>query len=614
MHTSRRDMLAGAVAFGAFSAIPGSVWAQPATHPGLGALLDAFADEIIQNSPETATGLGLDKGARARLKSRLTDRSLAAVAADRAACQSRLRRLAAIDRASLSGADAIRYDAVQYAFQLGADGGGFGYGENGFGAAMGEAATPYVVSQQGGSYSSVPEFLNSQHKIENAADCETYLARMHAFARQLDQETARITHDAAAGVIAPDFISDNALGQLTAMRAQAAGETGLVRSLTRRAVAAHLTTNYGPRATQIVEREIYPALDRQIAALRAARAHAGHDAGVWRLPRGEEYYAWQLKVGTSTTLTADEIHNMGLEQGRAIDARMDAILKAHGMSEGSVGARMTALTHDARFVKPNTDAGRAEVIAYCEGRIAAIRALLPRVSHMQLRAPVEVHRVPPDIQDGAGLGYMNFGALDGSRPAIYYINLKDTGNWPLFALPTLTAHETIPGHAWQGAYLAEHHDEVPLMSSLMGFNAFVEGWALYSEQLVDELGFYDDDPFGRLGYLQALRFRAARLVVDTGLHAKRWSREQAIQSLVDQTGRAQAAATSEIDRYCSTPGQACGYKVGHTELVRLREKAFNALGAGFDVRDFDDIVVQTGGVPLTVLEKAIDAYIASKLT
>jgi uncharacterized protein (DUF885 family) len=204
---------------------------------------------------------------------------------------------------------------------------------------------------------------------------------------------------------------------------------------------------------------------------------------------------------------------------------------------------------------------------------------------------------------------MNFGSLDGSRPAIYYINLKDTGVWPTFALPTLTAHEAIPGHAWQGAYLAEHHDEVPLICSLMGFNAFVEGWALYAEQLVDELGYYDEDPFGRLGYLQALRFRAARLVVDTGLHAKRWTREQAIQSLVDQTGRSEGAARSEIDRYISGPGQACGYKVGHTEIVRLREKAFSALGARFDVRDFDDAIVQTGGVPLTVLETAIDMYV-----
>ncbi|HWA01308.1 MAG TPA: DUF885 family protein [Caulobacterales bacterium] len=613
MNISRRGMLAAA-AYSVFSAPHGAAWAQTGGHAGLAALLDAFAAEMLRGSPETATSLGLDNGPRARLKSQLSDRSLAAAAGDRAACQARLRRLAAIDRASLTGMDAIRYDAVAYALQLGVDGGAFGYGDNSFESAMEESATPYVVSQQTGVYALVPEFLNSQHKIENRADCEAYLARMSAFARQLDQETARVAHDAAMNVMAPDFLLDTTLEQMTAMRNADASQSGIVQSLASRAAEAGVAGDYAARAARIVDREIYPALDRQIAAVRAARARAPHEAGVWRLPRGEEYYAWQLRVGTSTTLSADDIHNMGLEQGRAIDARMDAILKAHGMSEGSVGARMTALASDPRFVKPNTDAGRAEVIAYLEGRIAAIRTLMPRISHMNLRAPVEVRRVPPDIQEGASLGYMNFGALDGSRPAIYYINLKDTGIWPLFALPTLTAHETIPGHAWQGAYLAEHREEAPLMSSLMGFNAFVEGWALYAEQLVDELGFYDDDPFGRLGHLQALRFRAARLVVDTGMHAKRWSREQAIRSLVDQTGRSEAAAQSEIDRYVSTPGQACGYKVGHTEIVRLRKKAFDALGAGFDVRDFNDMIVQTGGIPLTVLEKAIDDYIASKLT
>jgi uncharacterized protein (DUF885 family) len=414
------------------------------------------------------------------------------------------------------------------------------------------------------------------------------------------------------GVIAPDFILDTTLTQARAFLATPAGETGMVHSLATRAAGKHIDGDWTARAERIVTSRIYPAVERQIAALNEAADHAGHDAGVWKLPHGDDYYSWLLRVGTSTNLTADEIHNMGLEQGRAIDARMDEILRRQGLTHGSVGERMSAATHDRRFLKPNTDAGRAEIISYLEGRIAAVRPLLPRVSHMQLRAPVEVHRVPVNIQDGAGLGYMNFAALDGSRPAIYYINLKDTALWPIWTLPTLTAHETIPGHAWQGAYLAEHHNEIPLIMSLMGFNAFVEGWALYAEQLVDELGYYDGDPWGRLGYLQAQRFRAARLVVDTGLHAKQWSREKAIQSLIDQTGRAAGAAQSEIDRYTSTPGQACGYKVGHTEILRLREHARTELGAAFDLRDFNDTIVQTGGIPLTVLADAINGYIVSK--
>jgi len=229
-----------------------------------------------------------------------------------------------------------------------------------------------------------------------------------------------------------------------------------------------------------------------------------------------------------------------------------------------------------------------------------------------LNAPVLIKRVPPDIQDGAPQGYMNPGAIDGSRPSTYYINLKTTSYWPRFSLPTLTYHETIPGHAWQGAYLTET-GKLPLIRVyLSGFNAYVEGWALYAEQLAGELGLYAGDPFGELGYLQAQQFRACRLVADTGLHAMRWTRQQTIDWFVQNTGRPRASMQSEVDRYCATPGQACGYKIGHTEINRLRDKAKAALGAKFDLRDFNDTVIETGAVPMTVLASAMDAHVAAR--
>jgi uncharacterized protein (DUF885 family) len=271
---------------------------------------------------------------------------------------------------------------------------------------------------------------------------------------------------------------------------------------------------------------------------------------------------------------------------------------------------MGALTKDPKFLYPNTDAGKKELLAYLNGRIEAIRPFIPKFSKLGLKAPVEVKPVPKEIEAGAALGYMNFAALDGSRPAIYYVNLMDTGNWPRYTLASLTMHEALPGHAWQGAYLAERNSEIHTISSLTGFGAFTEGWALYAEQLADEVGLYKDDPFGRLGYLQAIRFRCARLVVDTGLHDKRWSREQAITWMVGATGRSTGAITSEVDRYCASPGQACAYKTGHNEIVRLREKAKAALGPKFDLRDYNDAVVMTGGTPLAVLETVIDRYIA----
>ena len=355
---------------------------------------------------------------------------------------------------------------------------------------------------------------------------------------------------------------------------------------------------------------VYPALDRQIAAFTAATANAPMTAGVQRLPDGDAYYRWALRLGTTTTQTPEEVHRIGLAQNEQIKARMDALLKAQGMTTGTVGERVTALNKDPKFLFPNTDEGRAQLIAYLNGKIAAIRPLMPKISKLGLRADVTVKRVPPDIQDGAALGYMNPAALDGSRPAIYYVNLKTTNLWPKYQLATLTAHEGIPGHTWQLGYLAEHHAEIPTITSLMGFNAFVEGWALYAEQLVDESGLYDDDPFSRLGYLQAQQFRACRLVADTGLHAMGWSRDKTVDFLSTESGKGKDAMTSETDRYCASPGQACGYKTGHNEIVRLRDKTKAALGPKFDLADFDDVVVKTGGVPLELLPGVVDAYIA----
>jgi uncharacterized protein (DUF885 family) len=279
------------------------------------------------------------------------------------------------------------------------------------------------------------------------------------------------------------------------------------------------------------------------------------------------------------------------------------------LTKGTVGERMTALSRDPRFVYPDNDAGRAQIIAYLSDRIAAVRLKLPELFNLKLKAPVIIKRVPADIQDGAPLGYMNPGAIDGSRPSTYYINLKTTTNWPRFSLPTLTYHETIPGHAWQGAYLTET-GKLPLIRIILsGFNAYVEGWALYAEQLADELGMYAEDPVGELGYLQAQQFRACRLVADTGLHAMRWTRTQTIDWLVTNGGKPRASMQSEVDRYCGTPGQACGYKIGHTEINRLRAKAKAELGAKFDLRDFNDTVVKAGAVPMTVLASVMDGHV-----
>ncbi|UAJ09338.1 DUF885 domain-containing protein [Glacieibacterium megasporae] len=608
----RRTMLLAGGATVAAAALPQAAWAAVAGDAGdkLARELDVFADEILALAPEMATGLGVDNGARIALKSELSDISPAANARWAAQAVAMKRRLGAIDRSRLDEAAKIRLDTVMYSSERAIDGTKFAYGGGAKSGFLG-GAQPYAISQQDGALSSVPEFLDSQHIVKTRADAEAYLARVSAFAKQLDGETDKIARNAAIGVIPPSFVASNVIGQQRGFRATPAASQRLVASLATRAKAAGIDGDWAGRCTAIVEREVYPALDRQIAAFAKSTAHAPDVGSIQRLPDGDAFYRYALRLGTTTELSPAEIHRTGLEQNKMLQSRMDSILKSQGMTQGSVGARVAALNTDPRFAFPDNAEGRAAIIAYCNERLAKIRKLLPEMSNLGLRADVMVKQVPADIQDGAALGYMNPAALDGSRPAIYYINLKSTALWPKYQLSTLTAHEGVPGHGFQFAYLAEAKVKPPLITSLTGFNAFVEGWALYAEQLVDELGLYADDPFGQLGYLQAQQFRACRLVVDTGLHSMRWTREQAVVFLTSETGKGKQAMTSEVDRYCVAPGQACGYKIGHNEILRLRAKAKAALGPKFTLAGFDDAVVMTGGVPLTVLATAIDSYIAA---
>jgi uncharacterized protein (DUF885 family) len=621
----RRDMLFMALSAAATYAVPGLARAQdkvsaalealPAPtgatsgDPRLARLLADFAEEVLVLVPTSATYLGLDTGARTALKSQLPEISRADDARWAAQAQSMRKRLDTLDTATLGANDRIRYDTLRYAVDASSEGTRFSYG----GAASGffGGTAPFPVTQQDGSILTVPEFLDSQHSIANAADAEAYLARVQALARLLDQETARIADQDAHGIRPSNFITRAALAQLAGIRNKAATDQRLVTSLTTRTQALGIAGDWQARAIKLVDSAVYPALERQIAALNRATARATDVAGVHRLPDGAAYYEWALKLGTTSTRSAAEVHAIGLEQNRLIQSRMDAILKLQGISQGTVGQRMQALAKDPARLFADDESGRTQLIAFCNERLDAIRTLMPQISHLQQKAPLVIKRVPVDIENGAALGYMNSASLDGGRPAIYYINLKSTGLWPRYELSSLTAHEGIPGHGWQGAYLAEHQSEVPLIASMLGFNAFVEGWALYAEQLVDEFGLYANDPFSQLGYLQGQQFRACRLVVDTGIHAMKWSRKKAIGFLAANTGRSLDALTSEIDRYCVAPGQACGYKVGHNEILRQRDRAKAALGTRFDLAGFNDAVVSTGGVPLSVLPAVIDRFIAA---
>ena len=408
------------------------------------------------------------------------------------------------------------------------------------------------------------------------------------------------------------IILDKALAQTRTLRGEPAGASGLVQSLVRRTREKGIAGDWATAAAAVVEGRLYPALDRQVAVLTELRRGAGTAAGVNRLPDGEAFYANALRFHTSTSLTPEQAHQIGLTQVAELGAEADPLLRAEGLTQGSVGARLTALGEQERFLYPNTDAGRQQLLADLNRQMEAVKARTPEVFATVPRSPMEVKRVPPAIELGAPRGYAQGPSLDGSRPGAYYINLQDTRIWPRWALPTLTYHESVPGHLWQGSLVIEN-ESIPLLQRNIGIPAYGEGWGLYAEQLADEIGMYRGFPAGRIGMLQSFLYRAARIVVDTGLHAKGWSRDQAIRYFAENVGLNPIAAESEIDRYIVWPGQAASYKLGHNEFVRLREQARARLGGRFDLKSFHDAVLLNGDMPLEVLGTVVAEWTERRL-
>lgn len=571
------------------------------------ALLGSIADNLLTHSPEGATSLGIDTGARAAMRGKLADRSASGQKAIADTLAADLKRVRAFDKTGLDHSTRTSLAVVESAYGVALDGFALPYGDVAVG---GWRNTPYVVIQNVGAYLDIPRFLDSDHPIRNSADAEAYLARLTAYAAILDGETGRLKDAAGKGLFAPAFLIEKAIKQMEQSLAGARQGGGLAESITRRTKALGIAGNWSDRATQISRDLVAPALERQLAELKAQLPKANMDAGMWARPRGDEFYAWALRASTTTRMTPEEVHQMGLDELRTLHGRMDPILKSLGYTQGSVGERMNALAKDPRFKFSEGDAGRAEIMAFIQEWLGKIRAEMPRAFRTLVRGNLEVKRLPPEEEPGAPGAYGGAGSIDGSIPGKFWINLRTTDLHSKYSLPDLTFHEAIPGHVWQGEYA----NQMPLIRTMLAFNAYSEGWALYAEQLADELGLYDDYQVGRLGYLQSLAFRACRLVVDTGLHAKRWTREQGVKFFVEENGSNALEVASEVDRYCSWPGQACGYKVGHSEIVRQRGLAQAALGSRYDLRDFNDTVVRGGNVPLDVLAKNVAEYVAGAKT
>ena len=603
---NRRSLLSTAAVASASVALPSLAAAAPGSAADLDRMFETFFDEDLRERPEGATQLGLDKGSNADLKFKLSDESRAGQAAARALTRSQLDRLKAFDPSGLSPTDRLNYDTVLYTRQAAVETERFDFGGSAF------SRSPYVVSQLTGAYQAVPDFLDTKHKIETKDDADAYLSRLSAFAGQLDANTAQMKHDYGLGVIAPDFMLDLTLDQLAKTRLPA-DSTILVTSIARRAAAKGLGDGYGRDAAKIYNEKVAPALDRQIEEARRQRAAATHDAGIWRFKDGPAFYEAALHNTTTTRYSPEEVHKIGLDQAREISARLETLLQAQGMTQGTVAARIAALYKDPKQIYPNTDEGKLAQIAYCNQRLAEIRPKLPHGVRTPARSQVSVRGAAGAGADRSrrSLGLLSGTAsLDGSRPGIVYFNLHDSAEWPKFCLSSTVFHEGLPGHQLEGG-LALSNNNLPRLRKTIGFSGYAEGWALYAEQLADEIGMYDEDPLGRIGYLKFQLFRANRCVVDTGIHHFKWSREQAIARFVDSEGEAPGFAAREVERYCSTPGQACSYKLGHTVIVNLRNQAKAELGPKFDIKAFHEAVLSCGRVPLDILQQAGARWIAS---
>ena len=606
---TRRQALAGlgattALTLGGCTLTPRPDGIAQARVIGAERLLEVVAYNLLEHEPERATGLGVDTGRYAHLRGKIEDQSPGGQQALAATLKQDLERVRAYSREGLDSTTVTNLDVVQSAYELATDGLALPYGDTPVGSWR---TAPYVVIQNVGEYLAMPRFMQSTHQVANGDDADAYIERLEAFPASLDGELARIQSASAMGVVPPDFLLDKAIRQMEQTLASAGKGELFADDLRAKLTAKGMPESHANRALTLETGPIAEALSRQLEELKAERRVATSAPGISARPRGEEFYAWALRSSTTTRLSPDEVHRQGLEELEALHARMDPILRKIGYTDGSVGARMTALSEDPRYKFAEGDAGRAQTMEFIAERIDWIKAQMPRAFNTLVDPNLEVVRIPPAEEVGAPGAYGGAGSKDGKIPGRFWINLRSTDLHRKYDLADLTYHETIPGHVWEG----EYSNRLPLIRSILAFNPFSEGWALYGEQLADELGAYEGFEVGQLGYLQSLAFRACRMVVDTGLHAKGWSREQANRFFVERNGPKPDEVQSEVDRHCSWPGQATGYKLGHSRIVAQRARAQAELGSAYDLKAFNDAVVLGGNVPMDVLAKNVGRYIAA---
>ena len=511
-----------------------------------------------------------------------------------------LATLRSYDRGSLSPAHQLSYDVLEWFLQDLVEGQHWLFHD-------------YPVNQLFGVQSSTPDFMVQIHPIGDQRDVRNYISRLTAFDRKFAQLLQGLRLRQSKGIVPPKFVIERVLVEMRAFIAVPPRENILYTNLRAKmaglpAVPASARASLLADAQAAIEHSVYPAYGRLIDFFADLQPQVTENYGVWKLPDGNRFYDHLIRSHTTTSLDAEQVHNIGLSEVARIETQLDGILKSQGLAQGTIGERITRLNAESALQYSNDAVGRAACISDYQRYIdAMVRGLGPDfLSPPQLN--FKVQRVPQFKEQTAPGAYTDTGSLDGSRPGVFYVNLRDMRDIWKYQMRTLAYHEAVPGHQLQGV-IAQRLSGVPTFRKVLPFSAYDEGWAVYAERLGWEMGF-ENDPLDNLGRLQAEMFRAVRLVVDTGIHRKHWTREQAIAYMREKTGMADNEVVSEIERYFVLPGQALAYKIGMLKILELRARAQAQLGAAFDIRRFHGVVLGSGSLPLTILEKQVDAWIA----
>lgn len=473
---------------------------------------------------------------------------------------------------------------------------------------------PYIINQLSGPLIDVPKVMQVQQPVSNFEEAQDYIARLQHFDFLVAGVVEKYKTDKLNGVQLPKKLYPKTLAYFENFLASPVAEHALVTSFAKKLEQTPLSqdeqTALIKQAQEALTNVVYPAYQTVKDTLLATQANAPQGDGIWAQPNGDAMYLHEVRYLGDSSITPDDIHQLGLDEVARISTEMDTILRAQGYDEGSVGERMVLLAEQSEFLYQDSDEGRAQLLNDLNGQIAEIMAKTDMYYGALPTQKVEVKRIPKVTEAGEAGGYYSQPSLDGERPGIFWINLRDMSAVPSFSLKTLTYHEAVPGHHFQIALNMAQQD-IGLLRQNAPFNAYVEGWALYSELVAKEMGMYENDPLGDLGRLQAELYRAVRLVVDTGLHRKKWTREQAIEYFHETTGTGMTDVIAEVERYMALPGQALGYKLGMLQFVELRQMAERELGSEFDLKRFHDLLLLPGARPMSVVRSDVKRWIAS---